>query len=87
VDVDRGAGCRRQPPMAGDVIGMVVRLEDVLYLHAHVTRLLEVLADLEAWVDYGGDAGAMIADQVGSAAEIVMCDLAKYQCVLEAPVA
>ncbi len=46
-------------------------------LHAHVARELEVLVDLEARVDDRGDAGLLVADQVGGAAEVVVDDLAE----------
>ena len=36
VDVDGGAGRGRQPAVAGDVVGVVVGLQDVLDVHAHV---------------------------------------------------
>ena len=63
VDVDRRAGRGREAAVAGDVVGVVVGLEDVLDLHAHVARELEVLVDLEARVDDGRDAGVLVADR------------------------
>ena len=47
VDVDAGARGRRQPPVARDVVGVVVGLEDVLDRDAEVPRELEVLVHLE----------------------------------------
>ncbi len=61
--------------MAGDVVGVGVRLEDVLDPHAGVARELQVVADLQARVDDGGDARVLVADQVGGAAEVVMGEL------------
>jgi len=77
MDVDRRPGRSREPPVARHVIGVVVRLEDVLDAHAHVARELEVLVDLEARVDDGRDPGLLVADEVGGAAEVVVGDLAE----------
>ena len=77
VHMDRGAGGGRQAAVAGDVIGVVVGLEDVLDLHAHVARQLEVLVDLKARVDDRRDAGVLVADEVGGAAEVVVGELAE----------
>ena len=77
VDVDRRAGGRREPAVAGDVVGVVVGLEHVLDAHAHVASELEVLVDLEARVDDGGDPGVVVPDQVRRAAEVVVGDLAE----------
>ena len=77
VDVDRRAGRRGEAAVPGDVVGVVVRLEDVLDLHAHVAREREVLVDVELRVDDGGNAGVLVADQVGRAAEVVVGDLAE----------
>ena len=77
VDVDRRAGGERQPAVAGDVIGVVVRLEDVLDADTHVPCKVQIDIDLEARIDDGGDSRAVVADEVGRAAEIVVGDLAK----------
>ena len=77
MDVDRRAGRGPQPAVAGDVIGVVVGLEDVLDAHAHVARQLEVLVDLEPRIDHRRHPGLLVADQVGRAAEVVMGDLAE----------
>ena len=77
VHVDRRARGGRQAPMAGDVVGVVVRLEDVLDADVHVPREAQVLVDLEAGIDDGGRSGAAVADEVRRAAEVVMGDLAK----------
>jgi hypothetical protein len=75
VDVDGRAGRRRQPPVARDVVGVVVRLEDVLDGNAHVAGQPQVLVDVEPGVDHRADPGALVADQVRGAAEVVVDDL------------
>ncbi len=77
VDVDRRAGRRREPAVARHVIGVRVRLEHVLDAHAEVARERQVLLDVELGVDDRGDAGVLVADQVGRAAEVVVGHLAK----------
>ena len=77
VDVDRRARGRGQPPVAGHVVGVVVGLEHVLDLDAHVARQAQVLVDLQARVDDRGDPRVLVADQVGGAAEVVVGDLAE----------
>ncbi len=77
MDVDHGAGRRSEAAMAGDVIGVVVGLEDVGDAHVQVARQLEVLLDLEARVDDGRDAGLVVADEVRGAAEVVVNYLSK----------
>ena len=47
VDVGRGAGRGGEAAVAGDVVGVVVGLEQVLDPDAHVAREREVLVDLE----------------------------------------
>ena len=63
--------------MTGDVVGVVVGLEDVVDAHAEIARELEVLVDLEARIDHGRRAGRVVADEVRRAAEIVVRDLAE----------
>ncbi len=75
VDVDRRAGRRREPPVAADVVGVVVRLEDVLDRDAEVAREPQVLADLEPRVDDRRDARGLVTDQVGRAPEVLVRDL------------
>jgi hypothetical protein len=77
VHVDRGAGRRREPPVTRDVIGVVVRLEDVLDVDAEEARQAQVLADVELRVDNRGDARVLVADQVAGAAEVVVDELAE----------
>ena len=77
VDVDRRAGRRSEPSVTGDVIGVVVGLEDVLDPHAHVAGPRQVVLDVELWVDHRGDTGVLVAHQVGPAAEVLVDELAK----------
>ncbi len=77
VDVDGRAGRRRQAPVAGDVVGVVVRLEDVLDVHAEVARQVQVLVDLELGVDDSRDPGVLVTDEVRRASEVVVGDLAE----------
>ncbi len=75
VDVDHGAGGRGEAPVTRHVVGVVVRLEHVVDVHAHVARELEVVVDLEPRVDDRGHPGVVVPDEVGGAAEIVVGDL------------
>jgi hypothetical protein len=59
------------------VVGVIVRLEDVLDAHAHVARQVEVDADLQAGVDDRRDPCALVADEVGRTAEIVVGHLSE----------
>ena len=52
-----GAGRGDEPAVAGDMVGVVVGLENMLDLHAEVAGEVEVLLDVQARVDDGGDAG------------------------------
>ena len=89
VDVDDGARGRGETPVPGHVIGVVVRLEDVLDAHAHVAREPEVFVDVELGVDDRGKAGVLIPDQVRGAAKVVVGDLAEdhraQECLRLAP--
>ncbi len=75
--VSLGAGLRDQSRTPGDVVGVRVRLEHVLDLHADVAREAQVLVDLEARIHDRGDARVVVPDQVGGAAEVVVDDLAE----------
>ena len=77
MNVDARAGRGHQPSVPGDVIGVLVRLQHVVDRDRAVAGQLEVLVDLEARIDDRGDAGALVADQVGGAAEVVVGDLPK----------
>jgi hypothetical protein len=75
VDVDRRPGGDREPPVTGDVVGVVVRLEDVLDAHAGVAGHPQVLVDVEPGVHDRRHARALVPDQVRGAAEVVVCEL------------
>ena len=64
VDVDRGAGGRGEPAVAGYVVGVGVGLEYVLDAHVEVAGQTEVVADLQARVDHRGQARVLVAYQV-----------------------
>ena len=66
-----------EPPVARDVVGVVVGLEDVLDRDAEVAREPQVLADVQPRVDHGRDARFVVADEIGGAAEVLMRDLAE----------
>ena len=73
--VDRGAGCLREPPLAGDVVGMVVRLEDVRDREAVLLGQAKIVLDVPFRVDDGGLAA--VGDDVGGAAQIVVQHLSE----------
>ena len=61
--------------MAGDMIGVRVRLERADDPHAVALALVEVLLDREGGIDDDRVARLLVADQVRSAAEIVVDEL------------
>ncbi len=61
--------------MPGDVVGVVVRLEDMLEPDAAVAREVQILVDLESRIDNRRRPGLLVADQVRGASEIVVGDL------------
>ena len=73
--VDPRPGGGGQAPVAGDVVGVVVRLEDVFDRDAEVAGEPQVLADLEPRVHDRRDARGLVADQVGGAPEVLVRDL------------
>ena len=77
VDVDRRAGLPHQPPVAGDVVGVVVGLQDVADPHPVQARQPPVGLDVPLRVDDDRDAAFAVGDQVGRAAEVLVDDLAK----------
>ena len=77
VHVHGGAGLPHQPPVAGDVVGVVVGLEDVADPHPVQTGQAPVRLDFPLRVDHHRDAAFPVGDQVGRAAEVLVDDLAK----------
>ena len=77
VHVDRGPGGRCEAPVARDVVGVVVRLEDVLDVDTEEAGEAQVLVDVELGIDDRGDAGVLVADQIAGAAQVVMDQLAE----------
>ena len=72
-DVDRRAGRFGEPAAAGEVVGVVVRFQDVVDLEALLLGEPQVLLDLPFRVDDRTRAG--VGDHVGRAAEISVEDL------------
>ena len=60
----------REPPVPGDVVGMVVRFDAAHDAQRVPLRLLDVLLDRERGIDDDRLAGLLGADQVGGAAEV-----------------
>ena len=77
VDVDRRPGGAGEATVAGDVVGVVVRLQHVLDPHPVQAGEVHVGVDVPLRVDHRGDARARVADQVGGAAEILVDDLSE----------
>ena len=55
---------RREPSMPGDVIGVRMRLEDVLDPDTHVPGQRKVLLDIELRVNNRCDPRVLITDQI-----------------------
>ena len=72
-DVDRRSGRRLKATAPGQMIGMVVRLQDVLDLEPVLVGEREVVLDLPLRVD--DSCLAAVGDDVGRAAKIVVQDL------------
>ena len=75
--VDGRAGRGGEPPVPGDVIRVVVRLEDVRDPHPREPGERQVGLDIQARVDDRRLAGGVVADDVGGAAEIVVDELSE----------
>ena len=66
----------REPAVAGDVVGVRVRLEDARSTRTRVSRGLgEELLDREGRVDDDRDRRRLVADEVRGAAEVVVDEL------------
>src|ERR671915_422921 len=59
------------------MVGVRMRLEDADDPHAVPLRLLEVVLDRVGGINYDRLPGALVADQIGRAAEVVVDELAK----------
>ena len=77
VDRDRGVVLQCEPPVAGDVVGVGVRLEDALDAHAAALGLLEVRLDRVGRIDHDRDTRMLVADEVGAATEPLVHELTK----------
>ena len=75
VDRDRHVVFKREAPVAGDVVGVVVRLEHADDPHACPLGFGEQRLDPIGRVDGRRLAGSLVADQVGRAAEVVVHEL------------
>ena len=76
-DADGGAGGRGQLQVAGEEVGVEVRVDDQLDGHALLPGHGEHLVDVPSGVDRDGPAGAPVADQVrglGQAAQVELAD-------------
>jgi hypothetical protein len=77
VHVDGGAGLAHQATVPGDVVGVVVGLEDVADPHAVEAGEAAVGLDFPLRVDHHGDAAFAVGDQVGRAAQVLVDDLSE----------
>jgi hypothetical protein len=79
VDMDDRPGRRGEAAVSGDVVGVIVGLEDVLDAHALVAGERQVLVDVELGVDDRGDPGVLISDEVRGARQVVVGYLTEDQ--------
>ena len=75
VDADRDAVLEREPAVAGDVVGVRVRLDRAHDAQSVPVGLLQERLDRERRVDEHRDARLLVADEVTRAAEIVVQEL------------
>jgi hypothetical protein len=76
-DVDRRPGGAGEAAVAGDVVGVVVRLQHVLDPHPVQAGEVEVGIDVPLRVDHRRGPRVRVADQVGGATEVLVDDLAE----------
>jgi hypothetical protein len=69
-NVNGRPGRRAEATLPGDVVGVVVGLEDVTNLETVFRRQREVVVDLPLRVDHG--AFAAVGDDVGGTAEVLV---------------
>jgi hypothetical protein len=67
----------REAAVPGDVVCVVVGLEDALDLHAAALGLRQIGLDREGRVDDDRATFVLVTDQVGGAAEVVVDELAE----------
>ena len=75
VDAHRDAVLERKPSVAGQVVGVRVRLDHAHDADAASLGLGEVLLDREGRIHDDGGSRALVPDEVGGAAEIVVDEL------------
>ena len=75
VDRHRDAVVEREPAVAGEVVGVGMRLDRADDLHAAPGRGLEHRLDRVRRIDDRGDACILVADQIRRAAEVVVQEL------------
>ena len=75
MDRHRHAVLERQAPVAGEMVGVRVRLERAGQPHAVTLGCLEHRLDREERIDDDRDTGVLVADQVRGTAEIVVQEL------------
>jgi hypothetical protein len=75
VDADRHPVLEREAAVAGDVVSVRVRLEHADEAHAPSLGLRQHRLDRVRRVDDDGDAGLLVPDEVGGAAQIVVQEL------------
>ena len=72
MDRDRDAVVECEAPVAGEVIGVRVRLDRPRDPEARALRGRQHRFDRVGWIDNGGEARVLVADEIGRAAEIVV---------------
>ena len=75
VDRYRSAVVEGETAVPGNMVGVVVRLQNAVDAHVTVLGLLEVLLDRVGGVDDQGDAVLLVADEVGRTTEVVVEEL------------
>ena len=85
VDADGDTVLEGEPAVAGDVVGVRVRLDGADDPKAAPLRLGEQWLDLERGVDERGDSRLLVADQVTRAPEIVVQELVEDHDATVAP--
>ena len=64
-----------EAPVARDVVGVRVRLDDAHDAHFAFLRFLEVLLDRECGIDDCGDAGLLVTDEIRRTPEVLVHEL------------